>query len=53
MMNLLVNTLGGWTTKHVSVDLNLQPLSLQESVGLRMRQELQRRREMKLLRGKK
>ena len=40
MMNLLVNTLGGWMAKHVSVDPKLHPLSLQDSACTRIKQEL-------------
>ena len=52
MMNLLVNTLGGWMAKHVSVDLKLHPLSLQDLVCIRIKQELQRKRKRRLLIGK-
>ena len=51
MMNLLVNTLGGWMAKHVSVDLKLHPLSLQDLVCTRIKQELQRKRKIRLLIG--
>ena len=44
-MNLLVNTLGGWMEKHISVGLKLHPLSLQDSVCTRIKQELQRKRK--------
>ena len=52
MMNLLVNTLGGWMAKHVSVDPKLHPLSLQDSACTRIKQELQRKRKRRLLIGK-
>ena len=45
MINLLVNTLGGWMEKHVSVSLKLHPLSLQDSVCTRIKQELHRKRK--------
>ena len=53
MMNLLVNTLGGWMAKHVSVGLKLHPLSLQDSVYTRIKQELHRKRKKRLVIGKK
>ncbi|XP_030951902.1 uncharacterized protein LOC115975310 [Quercus lobata] len=49
---LIVNTLGGWMAKHVSVDLKLHPFSLQDSVCTRIKQELQRKRKKRLLIGK-
>ena len=57
-MNLLVNTLGGWMAKHVSVGLKLHSLSLQESVRTRIRQELHRqelhrKKKIRLVIGKK
>ena len=53
MMNLLVNTLGGWMAKHVSMGLKLHPLSLQDSVYTRIKQELHRKKKMRLVIGKK
>ena len=52
MINLLVNTLGGWMEKHASVDLKLHPLSLQDSVCTRIKQKLQRKRKKGLVIGK-
>ncbi|KAL4599685.1 hypothetical protein ACB092_11G144100 [Castanea dentata] len=52
MMNLLVNTLGGWMAKHISVGLKLHSLSLQDSVCTRIKQELHRKRKMRLVIGK-
>ena len=52
MMNLLVNTLGGWMAKHASMDLKLHPLSLQDSVCTRIKQKLQRKRKKGLVIGK-
>ena len=57
-MNLLVNTLGGWMAKHVSVGLKLHSLSLKESVRTRIRQELHRqalhrKKKIRLVIGKK
>ena len=51
-MNLLINILGGWMAKNASMDLKLHQLSLQDSVCTRIKQELQRKRKIKLVIGK-